>query len=138
MAQISSIPKASRATTTTSTSAVHDDGPTIIEKTIKKTIDGIQALLNPVNNMTPEEEDVEGKKAVIKISEATQKHFNLQTKTLQDAPSDPDRLRELLKVKQKEYERAEGSEDIERLVTEIEMLMFVLFLVRKNSGSYCS
>jgi hypothetical protein len=37
-------------------SAVHTDGPTIIERTIKKTIDGIQTLLNPVNNMTPEEE----------------------------------------------------------------------------------
>jgi hypothetical protein len=36
-------------------SAVHDGGSTMIEKAIKKTIDGIQTLLNPVN-MTPEEE----------------------------------------------------------------------------------
>jgi hypothetical protein len=40
-------------------------------------IEGIQTLLNPVN-MTPEEEK---EKAVIKISEATQKHFELQIRT---------------------------------------------------------
>jgi hypothetical protein len=38
----------------------------------------------------------------------------------------------ILKVKQKEYEKAEDSEDIERLVPEIEMLKFVLFLVSRN------
>jgi len=32
-------------------------------------------------------------------------------------------------VREEEYEKAEGSEDIERLVPEIEMLQFVLFLV---------
>lgn len=36
-------------------SAVHADSSTI-EKAIKKTIDGIQTLLNPVNNETTEEE----------------------------------------------------------------------------------
>jgi hypothetical protein len=44
-------------------SAVHD-GSTI-ENAIKKTIDGIQTLLNPVNNMTPEEEEMAEKMAVI-------------------------------------------------------------------------
>jgi hypothetical protein len=139
MTQISLSPKASPTTTTPSSSAVHDDGSTIIERTIKKTIDGIQTLLNPVNNMTSEEEEMEEKMAVIKISEATQKHFNLQTKTLHDAPRDPDKLREILKEKQKEYEKAEASEVIEDLVTEIEMLKYVLFLVRKhgrNSSSF--
>ena len=92
MAQISS----STTNASSQSSAVRDDGSTIIERTIKKTIDGIQTLLNPVNNMTPEEEEMEEKMAVIKISEATQKHFNLQTKTLQDAPRDPDQLREIL------------------------------------------
>lgn len=48
-------------------------------------IEGIQTLLNPVN-MTPEEEK---EKAIIKISEATEKHFELQIRTLQDAPRDP-------------------------------------------------
>ncbi len=117
MVQISS----STTEASSSPSAAIHDGSTI-ENAIKKTIDGIQSLLNPLNNMTPEEEEMEEKMAVIKISEATQKHFNLQTKILQDAPRDPDKLREILKEKQKEYEKAEDSEDIERLVTEIEML----------------
>jgi thiamine pyrophosphate-dependent acetolactate synthase large subunit-like protein len=130
MAQISS----STTEASSQSSAVHNDGnSTIIERTIKKTIDGIQTLLNPLNNMTPEEEEMEEKMAVIKISEATQKHFNLQTKTLQDAPRDPDKLRELLKEKLKEYETAEDSEVIEDLATEIEMLKYVLFLVNRNS-----
>lgn len=103
----------------------------LLEKAIAKTIDGIQTLLNPVN-MTPEDEKL---KAVIKISEATQKHFELQINTLREAPRDPDRLREILKAKQKEYEKAEDSEGIERLVTEVEMLKFVLFLVNRNSTS---
>jgi hypothetical protein len=139
MAQISSSSSSSSSSSIPTTeassqsSAVLNDGSTIIERTIKKTIDGIQTLLNPVNNMTPEEEEMEEKMAVIKISEATQKHFNLQTKTLQDAPRDPDKLRELLKEKLKEYEKAEDSEVIEDLATEIEMLKYVLFLVNRNS-----
>jgi hypothetical protein len=132
MVQISS----STTVASSSPSAAVHDGSTI-ENSIKKTIDGIQTLLNPLNNMTPEEEEMEEKMAVIKISEATQKHFNLQTKILQDAPRDPDKLREILKEKQKEYEKAEDSEDIERFVTEIEMLKYVLFLVNRNRNS-CS
>ena len=71
---------------------------------------------------------------------ATQKHFELKIKMLQNAPRDPDQLRAILKVKQKEYEKAEDSEDIDRLVPEIEMLKFVLFLVsrirnRKSNSS---
>jgi pyruvate/2-oxoacid:ferredoxin oxidoreductase beta subunit len=131
MAQISS----SVIEASSQSSALHDDGPTIIERTIKKTIDGIQTLLNPVNNMTPEEEEMEEKMAVIKISEAIQKHFELQIRTLQLAPRDPDKLREILKEKQKEYEKAEASEVIEDLVTEIEMLKYVLFLLNRNSSS---
>ena len=132
MVQISS----STTEASSSPSAAVHDGSTI-DNAIKKTIDGIQSLLNPLNNMTPEEEEMEEKMAVIKISEATQKHFNLQTKILQDAPRDPDKLREFLKEKQKEYEKVEDSEDTERLVTEIEMLKYVLFLVNRNRSS-CS
>ena len=133
MAQTSS----STTEASSSSSATVHDGPTIIENAIKKTLDGIQTLLNPLNSMTPEEEEMEEKMAVIKISEATQKHFNLQTKILQDAPRDPDKLREILKAKQKEYEKAEDSEVIEDLVTEIEMLKYVLFLINRNRNS-CS
>jgi hypothetical protein len=42
--------------------------------------------------------------------------------TLQNAPRDEGKLRELLKVKQREYDKAMNREDIERLVSEIEML----------------
>lgn len=113
------------------TPSVYDS--TTLEETIKRTIEGIQKFLNPQHgNTTPEEEKT---KAGITTSAATQKHSELQIKTLQDAPRGPDRLRGLLKVKQKEYEKAEDSEDIERLVTEIEMLKFVLFLVNRNFNS---
>jgi hypothetical protein len=73
----------------------------------------------------------------ITISAATQKHSEFQTKTLQDAPRDPDKLRKILKEKQEEYEKAGDNEVIERLVTEIEMLKYVLFLVNRNRNS-CS
>jgi hypothetical protein len=47
-----------------------------------------------------------------------------------------------LKAKQKEYEKAEDSEHIERLVSEIHMLKFVLCLVSRNDrasdGSFYS
>ena len=70
----------------------------LIEKAEKRTIDGIRKLLNPqYGNMTLEEEAA----AVKKINPATQKHFELQIKILQDAPRDPDKLRELLKMKQR-------------------------------------
>jgi hypothetical protein len=53
-----------------------------------------------------------------------------------NAPRDEKKLRETLKVKQEEYEKATDSEDIERLVPEIEMLKFVLFLVCRNQQQF--
>src|SRR5215203_5393959 len=109
-------------------SAVHDS----IEKAIERIIEEIRKLLNPqYGNMTPEEEAT----AVIKINPATQKHFELQIKTLQYAPRSPDKLRELLNIKQRQYEKATRAEEIQTLVTEIEMLKFVQFLVNRNSSS---
>jgi PleD family two-component response regulator len=96
------------------------------EAIIQRTIEGIQKLINPqYSNMTPEEEAA----AVITINPVMKKHWELKIKILQDAPRDSYTLREILKVKQKEYEEAQHSEDIERLVPEIEMLRFVLCLV---------
>ena len=112
-----------------SLSVVHNDDPT--EKAIQKAIDGIHFFLNP-SNMTPEEQE---KKAVIKISEATRKYCELQIRTLKDAPRDSDMLRELLEKRERQYEEAEDSEVIEILVTEIEMLKFVQFLVNRSSTS---
>jgi hypothetical protein len=59
-------------------------------------------------------------------------HFKLQIKTLQNAPRDPDKLERLLKVKQRQKEEAMHIEDTQRLVTEIEMLKVVLYLVNRN------
>ena len=60
--------------------------------------------------------------------------MRITIKNLRDALRDPEKLREILKVKQKEYDKAEDSEDIERQVPEIEMLKFLLFLVSRNHG----
>lgn len=43
--------------------------------------------------------------SVIEINPAMRKHWELEIKTLQNAPRDSARLRSLLKVKQGEYER---------------------------------
>ena len=50
----------------------------------------------------------------------------------EEGPRDPDKLRDILKEKQEEYEKAEDSEDIERLIPEIEMLKFVLYVYRQK------
>jgi hypothetical protein len=63
------------------------------------------------------------------INPAIKKHLELQIKTLQNAPRDPYKLERLLKVKRRQKEEATEREDTERLVTEIEMLKVVLFLV---------
>jgi hypothetical protein len=56
-------------------------------------------------------------------------------KTLQNAPRDADKLERLLKVKEMENEEAMHIKDIERLITEIEMLKVVLYLVCRNNDS---
>jgi hypothetical protein len=61
-------------------------------------------------------------------------HFKLQIKTLQNAPRDADKLERLLKVKRRQKEDAMHIEDTQRLVTEIEMLNVVLYLVCRNRG----
>jgi hypothetical protein len=106
------------------------------ELLIQRTIDGIQRMITIHHPSSQGEEEGDGaptrKEPAIEISLASKKHWELQIKTLQDAPRDPDKLRQIVKVRQKEYEKAEDSEDIERLVPEIEMLKFVLFLVCRN------
>ena len=71
---------------------------------------------------------------MIEINLAAKRHWGLQIRTLQAAPRDLDKLREILKEKQEEYEKAEDNEDIERLISEIEMLTFVLFLVCREKS----
>jgi hypothetical protein len=66
---------------------------------------------------------------------AVNEHFKLQIKTLQNAPRDPDKLERLLKVKERQNDTATHIEDTQRLVTEIEMLKVVLYLVCRNNDS---
>ena len=63
------------------------------------------------------------------MSPPVKKHLDLETKTLQDVPRDADKPRYLLQVKQRQKEEAMHIEDTERLVTEIEMLKVVPYLV---------
>jgi hypothetical protein len=65
---------------------------------------------------------------------AIKKHLELEIKTLQSAPRDLDKLERLLKIKQRQKEEEEAMyiEDTETLVTEIEMLKVVLFLMSTN------
>jgi hypothetical protein len=60
------------------------------------------------------------------------RHLELEIKTLQNAPRDADKLRRLLKAKQRQKEEAMHIEDTQSLVTEIEMLKVILFLVCRN------
>ena len=59
------------------------------------------------------------------INPIVNKVLELQIKVLQNAPSDAEKLEQLLKAKQRQKEEAM---DIEDAVTEIEMLMVVLYL----------
>jgi hypothetical protein len=60
------------------------------------------------------------------------RHFELEIETLQNAPRDADKLRRLLEIKQRQKEEAMHIEDTQRLVTEIEMLKVVLYLVSRK------
>ncbi len=59
-------------------------------------------------------------------------HSEIKIKILRDSPRDTGKLIEILKVKQKDYEEAQDSKDIERLVSEIETFKLVLFLVSRR------
>ncbi|HEU4443777.1 MAG TPA: hypothetical protein VFR94_03780 [Nitrososphaeraceae archaeon] len=78
-----------------------------------------------VNNNSQQEPE-------IPINPATKRHFELEIETLRNAPRDEDKLRKLLKSKEKENEQATHIEDTQRLVTEIEMLKVVLYLVSRK------
>ena len=63
------------------------------------------------------------------------RHLELEIKTLQNAPRDPDKLERLLQIRQIQKEEAMYIADTQRLVTEeIEMLKVVLHLVCRNRG----
>jgi hypothetical protein len=101
-----------------------------IEEHVNRMIKGIRTFLNPQYDKitTPEEEEQAA--AVITINPATKKYSELKIKILQYSPRDADKVKEILQVKEDEYEKAQDSENIERLVTEINTLKYLLFLVR--------
>jgi hypothetical protein len=63
------------------------------------------------------------------INPVMKRHLELEIKTLQNAPRDAAKLRKLLEVKQRQKEETMHIEDTQRLVTEIEILKLVLYLV---------
>jgi len=102
---------------------------TTTEAIIEKQIEGIKKMIS-LHDVGPKREEKEATGGIIiQINPAMKRHFELEIKTLREAPRDPDKLRRLLKAKQIEWEEARHIEDILRLVTEIEMLKFVLCVV---------
>jgi hypothetical protein len=100
-----------------------------IELVIQRAIAGIQRMISSYDGNNDNQTTT---KAVIQINPAMKKHWESEIKILRDAPRDEKKLGEILNAKQEECEKAEDSEDIERLVSEIEMLKFVLFLVCRD------
>jgi hypothetical protein len=91
-------------------------------------IDASQRMIDVQSQVAGEaKEDGWGTNPVMK------RHLELEIRTLQNAPRDPDKLRRLLEIKQRQKEEAMHIEDTERLVTEIEMLKVVLFLVCREN-----
>ena len=87
------------------------------ELAIQKMIEASQKMINEQLNSPPVNE-----------------HFKLQIKILQNAPRDLDKLERLLKLKARQKEEAMHIEDTQRLVTEIEILKVVFYLVCRNRG----
>ena len=103
--------------------SIHD--PT--EVAIQKMIDFSQRMIDVQSKVTGEPKDGWG------INEVMKKHLELEIKTLQNAPRDADKLRRLLELKQREKQEAMHIEDTQRLVTEIEMLKVVLYLISRDN-----
>ncbi|MGH9990096.1 MAG: hypothetical protein ACREAS_06630, partial [Nitrososphaera sp.] len=54
-------------------------------------------------------------------------------KIVQDSPRDAGKVREILRAREVEYEKAQDSEEIEQLIAEIDMLKYLLFLVNRRN-----
>ena len=70
--------------------------PDSTEAVISRTIEGIQRMIKPYDGN-------EETKSVIEINPAMKKHWESEIKIPREAPRDADKLRKILKVKQKEY-----------------------------------
>jgi hypothetical protein len=100
--------------------SIHDS---TAEVAIQKMIDASQRMIDVQSKVTGEPKDGWGINPVMK------RHLELEIKTLQNAPRDADKLRRLLEIKQRQKDEAMHIEDTQKLVTEIEMLKVVLYLV---------
>ena len=78
--------------------------------------------------------DIPDEEVGIHINPAIKRHFELEIKILREAPRDADKLRKLVKAKQRELEDAIKIEYTERLFPEVEMLRFVLCAVSRNES----
>jgi cystathionine beta-lyase family protein involved in aluminum resistance len=87
---------------------------------IAKQIEGIQKMIRLHDG--PQEEG----RGLIQINPVMKRHWELEIKTLQEAPRDADKLRRIFKSKQREWEDTMKIDDLERIVTEMEMLRFVV------------
>jgi hypothetical protein len=103
--------------------SIHDS----TEVAIQKMIDASQRMLD-VQSQVQGGEAKEG----WGINSAMKRHLELEIKTLENVPRDADKLRRLLEVKQRQKEEADHIEETQRLVTEIEMLKVVLYLVSRK------
>ena len=103
--------------------SIHDS----TEVAIQKMIDASQRMIDVQSQVQGEAKEGWG------INPAVKRHLELEIRTLQNAPRDADKLRRLLETKQRQKEEeADHIEDTQRLVTEIEMLKVVLFLICRN------
>jgi hypothetical protein len=102
--------------------SIHD----FTEVAIQKMIDASQRILAVNSQVQGEAKEGWGINPVMK------RHLELEIKTLQNAPRDADKLRRLLELKQRQKEEAMHIEDTQRVVTEIEMLKVVLYLVSRK------
>jgi hypothetical protein len=102
--------------------SIHDS----TEVAIQKMIDASQRMIDVQSQVQGEAKEGWGLNPVMK------RHLELEIRTLQNAPRDADKLRQLLEIKQRQKEEAMHIEDTERLVTEIEMLKVVLYLLSRK------
>jgi methyl coenzyme M reductase beta subunit len=93
------------------------------EVSIKKMIKASQRMLKVNSQGAGEAREGWGINPVMK------RYLELEIKTLQNAPRDADKLRRLLELKQRQKDEAMHIEDKQRIVTEIEMLKVILYLV---------
>jgi hypothetical protein len=85
--------------------SIHDS----TEVAIQKMVEGAQRMIR-INNSQEEEQP-----EIVKINPVMKRHLELEVRTLQNAPGDADKLRQLLEVKQRQKEEeADHIEDTQR------------------------